>query len=179
MTARRLERRLFLRLSAASVGAAAVPTLARAAGTDAVGDGATDDTAALQDTFDAVVAEDGSVDLPAGTYLVTEPLWVDLPGGSITIRGEGADATVLRIEGAAADDPVVLVDGGDSKVSEVHFSNVGFESDAAAAAVATVAGEVGVVLGAVERASFEDCVFYDLDGNKVSRIQGRLDITFS
>jgi hypothetical protein len=145
----RIERRLFLRVTAATACAAALPGTAWAAEVDAtvlgaVGDGETDDTAAVQDAFDAVVGDDGLVDLPEGVFLVTEPLWVDLPGGALTIRGAGADSTRLRIEGASDDDPAVIADGGTSGVRNVAFVGIGIESSQVEPA--TVIGEVGVAL---------------------------------
>lgn len=56
----------------------------------AVGDGATDDTAAIQAAVDAAT---GVVWFPAGTYLVTAAITVT--GSGLTLRGAGKSASIL------------------------------------------------------------------------------------
>lgn len=61
----------------------------------AVGDGTTNDTAAIQACIDAAVAAGGgAVFLPTGTYKITSAISVISP--KISIYGEGADATVIQ-----------------------------------------------------------------------------------
>lgn len=70
----------------------------------ATGDGATDDTAAIQAAIDALPAGGGTVFLPAGTYLVsfrettTAGYWscLNLRRGT-TLRGLGTESTVIKL----------------------------------------------------------------------------------
>lgn len=60
----------------------------------AVGDGLTDDTAAIQATIDAAAADGGGVVfLPQGTYLVTSSLVL---ASDITMAGVGPDASIIK-----------------------------------------------------------------------------------
>lgn len=59
----------------------------------AVGDGVTDDTAAIQATLNAFA---GPIFFPPGTYLVTSTLSFGLHGQVLV--GEGVDSTVLRLQ---------------------------------------------------------------------------------
>ncbi len=60
----------------------------------AIGDGATDDTAALQQAIDtAAQAGGGCVIIPAGVYLVTNSLVI---GSNTRITGSGRHATIIR-----------------------------------------------------------------------------------
>lgn len=62
----------------------------------AKGNGVIDDTAALQSAFGSLGAEDGTVHLPCGTYLVTGELKIDTSNTSI--QGSG-DCTILKVAG--------------------------------------------------------------------------------
>lgn len=70
------------------------------------GDGATNDTAAIQAALDAVAARGGgTVQVPAGTYVVAPSgvaTWLRV-GSDTTVRGEGEAATVFRVASGAGD----------------------------------------------------------------------------
>ena len=86
----------------------------------AIGDGATDDTAAIQaaiDKVESLIVENGSsandhrlsgiVDLPPGDYVISEPLTI--LGSGVVFRGSGAGAaTLYPVEGTGA---IVVGDG--------------------------------------------------------------------
>ena len=72
----------------------------------AVGDGQTNDTAAIQTAIDSVGIMGGSVLVPRGVYLVSEPI---LLHDKITLFGEGIDTTILKIPDQHNEDIVGLV----------------------------------------------------------------------
>src|SRR5881296_1424040 len=60
----------------------------------AVGNGSTDDTAAINAAIAAAVAAGGGiVDIPAGTFKLTSALTA---ASKVTLRGAGVDVTVLQ-----------------------------------------------------------------------------------
>lgn len=123
----------------------------------AKGDGSTDDTAAIQAAIDyAVAAGRRSVYFPAGTYIVTSPLHVQVETGSttvggstksrysygmgLTLRGEQVGKTVLRktgqatytipannnINGGSAVDTVLFFGGGEG--TGLYVSDLSIEN---------------------------------------------------
>jgi len=60
----------------------------------AVGDGTTDDTAAIQAFFNSFT-NGGSGFIPAGTYKITSPLTLTINPGGFSIEGAGANATIF------------------------------------------------------------------------------------
>lgn len=69
-----------------------------ALGQQPVGDGKTDDTAAIQHLFDTV----GSVKLPKGTYLLTQTVKIDLTKtGFAALTGDGTVRLIMAGEGPA------------------------------------------------------------------------------
>ena len=77
-----------------------------------VGDGVTDDTAAFASLVAAATAVQGTVQIPAGTYLAT----IAVTKGGITIQGAGKEATIIKAPNTAAASAagrVVLVAGSD------------------------------------------------------------------
>lgn len=67
----------------------------------AVGDGVTDDTAAIQAAIDAVAASNrGCVFIPSGTYVLAAELLITNP--NLRIEGESLGSTVLRQTGGTA-----------------------------------------------------------------------------
>lgn len=85
----------------------------------AVGDGVTDDTAAIQAAIDAKASSGGAINFPAGTYKITSSLtWyntvsADKPG--IAFVGEGRDSTVFK--SYIANGPVLDIRGTKSFAS--------------------------------------------------------------
>jgi hypothetical protein len=102
----------------------------------AIGDGTTDDTAAIQAAINALSAAGvgGTVLLPAGAYKITQNLSITWPNstdqnspGRITMRGEGADLSYIydyRSNASAATGGAVTIDftaGYDNKFFTMYF----------------------------------------------------------
>ena len=92
----------------------------------AVGDGAADDTAAIQKALDGV-GNGSTVYLPPGTYRVTKTLRLTGPLIGVTIIGHGRDTTLLWDGEAGAS---LLVDDG---VAESRFEGIQFDGQGKAA----------------------------------------------
>lgn len=60
----------------------------------AIGNGQTDDTAAIQLAIDSVAIDGGTVIIPAGTYLVSVPILVR---NNVSVIGSGIGNTVLKV----------------------------------------------------------------------------------
>ncbi|MFT7582798.1 MAG: hypothetical protein ACI9MR_004481, partial [Myxococcota bacterium] len=73
----------------------------------ATGDGATDDTDALQAALDAVGSEGGAVYFPPGDYLISAAL---LPRSRTLMRGEGSASTIFNTSGDSASGSPNLVE---------------------------------------------------------------------
>ena len=68
-------------------------------------DGSSDDTAAIQSAISAA-SGGGTIIFPAATCVVSPPTTnyiLNLGGGSVTIRGAGAGASVLKVKASAGD----------------------------------------------------------------------------
>lgn len=59
------------------------------------GDGAADDTTAIQDAIDTAAAMDGEVYFPPGTYRIDRENGIELRAEGVTLRGAGAERTRL------------------------------------------------------------------------------------
>lgn len=74
----------------------------------AVGDGITDDTAAMQAAAARVSTNGGALYLPAGTYLITG--YFAITGSNVKVYGDGMGATVIKV-GAWVDGILISKDG--------------------------------------------------------------------
>lgn len=68
----------------------------------AVGDGATDDTKAIQDAIAAAMPVSGTVYLPTGTYGISHELQLLGAGKAVTLVGEGHESSVIKALATAA-----------------------------------------------------------------------------
>jgi hypothetical protein len=91
----------------------------------AIGDGVTDDTAAIQDAIDAIATAGGELLFPAGTYLITSSISKTFADGvNIQIRGYGA-----KIDATAVSSLNVIELGGSRVSSTALGANVSKNSD--------------------------------------------------
>jgi hypothetical protein len=116
----------------------------------AVGDGTTDDTAAIQAAIAALPSTGGTLDFPTsnyklGTFTISKPVWIRFYGGTVTVTGTitfsntsgirldgsgvnlGASATSFLWAGNATD-PMFMLDD----VSRSSFSNFAVKSSSSA-----------------------------------------------
>lgn len=96
----------------------------------AVGDGTTDDTAAIQAAIDAVDnAGGGTITVPTGIYKITSMLTM---AGHSTLQGASVHGSVLTVDGAT-DFDVVRVTGGGGGVRDLQIVHTGTAPTAGAA----------------------------------------------
>jgi hypothetical protein len=101
----------------------------------AVGDGTTDDTAAIQ----AALTAAANVYFPAGTYLTSSTLVVNT--GSQTLTGDGGHATKSVIKGGHTSGPILQV-----KQRSPTITGLAFTSTSSRYAAATATGH-GILMG--------------------------------
>jgi hypothetical protein len=92
----------------------------------AVGDGSTNDTAAIQAAVAAVPVTGGTVYFPAGTYVVSSTITVDKD--NTTLMGAGA-ASVLRVPSSALGIDVIHIGNGSSTRAHCAVRNLRITAD--------------------------------------------------
>lgn len=103
----------------------------------AVGNGTTNDTAALQDAIDAAEAVGGTVFIPAGTYKVVLP---QITTGGITVEGDGWKSLLLLADSTLEPDGETIglwVNGADNVIIRNLAVNGNFENVAKSGTYAT------------------------------------------
>lgn len=90
----------------------------------AVGDGVTDDTAAIQAAIDAVVTTGQKLYVPAGTYIITDEL---VANGSLKIFGDGA-SSVLDCSGLSSGTTALTIQGSVSATTTTMSAYVATNS---------------------------------------------------
>jgi len=115
----------------------------------AVGDGATNDSSAIQDAINAAQAVGGLVYFPPGTYLISSTLQIT---AGVALAGTGSQS-VIKGSGTFAN--LVAVNTGDP----VMFSNLSFEASGSATSGALISITGPASLGNV-RSRVENCRFF-------------------
>lgn len=105
----------------------------------AVGDGVTDDTAAIQAAIDAVFVAGGEVFFPSGTYLCTALT----AKNRVRLVGEGRTVTIIRRSGSGA--PFLSTEGFSSYADDVDRSYVWHSSTTARNAQSYSSGQYVMV----------------------------------
>lgn len=129
----------------------------------AVGDGVTNDTAAIQAGIDAMEAAGGArLHFPAGTYLCST-LWID--DDNIHLYGDGVGRTIIKaIAGQVVLAAGILKGGFVTPVAIQNVSLRGIEFDGSRLLADGTGGNVGVAIYQVTRLLIEDCYVHDCDG---------------
>jgi hypothetical protein len=104
----------------------------------AVGDGSTDDTAAMQAAITAVATTGQGLYVPAGTYNITAVL---SSAGHLNMFGEG-EKSVLDFSGLTSSSSGITVTGTATEIQVVSSASVGNLSVVFASAPSLVAGDV-------------------------------------
>ncbi len=92
----------------------------------AAGDGVTDDWAAIQGAIDVAEGSNGTVILPAGTYLISKSLTVK---GNMALVGEGPWQTTLQLADNANCD--MITTPNDKQYYGLVIRDLGFDGNAA------------------------------------------------
>lgn len=122
----------------------------------AVGDGVTDDTAAIQAAMNATL---GTVFFPLGVYLISASL--NFAGAGQRLQGEGAssfdDGWIPSLITGTVAGPLLRV-AGTNRINGVHVEGLGFRN------LSTNAAAVGVDLSQTSRARIVDCIIRGATG---------------
>tara|TARA_R110000787_G_scaffold193899_2_gene305439 strand:+ start:26341 stop:27834 length:1494 start_codon:yes stop_codon:yes gene_type:complete len=110
----------------------------------AVGDGVTDDSAAMQAAINAAVAGGRRVYLPAGTYLISVPLTADITG--FKFFGESEGSTILKADAGFTGSYMLDLGNGTTSRYFNEIRNISFNGN-------SVAGLVGLHLNQVNNQS--------------------------
>jgi hypothetical protein len=116
----------------------------------AVGDGVADDTAAIN----AAIATGLSIELPAGTYLVTSALTALTSAQEI--RGHGQDASVIKVSGNGYD---VITLAGRAGVRDLQITTSTATARASGAHINIVGGNNAFVINCVLLYAYETIIF--------------------
>ena len=121
----------------------------------AVGDGVTDDTAAVQAAINAVGSGGGTVYLPPGNYVLTAGLSLATVG--TVLRGGGAATTKILIGGGFTDTAAVKVTAYDCQITDLSVSG------ASATTTSNPAAD-GIRITGVRRAKVSGVTFFNVNG---------------
>lgn len=110
----------------------------------ALGDGATDDTTAIQNAINALSSTGGIVFLPPGVYVISSPL--TLANQNVQLWGCGI-CTIIQPKTSFSGSQIILCSGNFTGVRDMQIAfNAGPYSSNPAADAIKVSGAVGVVL---------------------------------
>jgi hypothetical protein len=97
----------------------------------AVGDGVTDDTAAIQAAFLFASENNKSISVPSGTYMVSGLSYTPANAAPLVLIGDGKDKTIIKKISAGSSIPVLKVNADGSGLNFQNFiiSNITFDGN--------------------------------------------------
>lgn len=122
----------------------------------ATGNGATDDTAALQ----AAITAGGSLYLPAGSYLLNGASGLSITGNAVTLRGAGAEATKIVIGSGFTGTNAITVTGTNTQILDLSVNGASTTTTSTPAAH-------GITVNGARRLKVDSCQFWYLNGYAV------------
>jgi hypothetical protein len=136
----------------------------------AVGDGITDDSAAIQAAVDSLATGAGTVFFPPGTYLIGTTItndysqrgFVGLPGLSATLK-VGSDIPILNLNKSASDQAT-------HGVSYLYVSDLWFEGSSRRSA--------GIVGLDIQKSAIQSCRFTNFEGTTDDSYYGAIYTCF-
>lgn len=101
-------------------------TVVNAKAYGAVGDGATDDTSSIQSAINSLPSSGGTVRLPAGTYVISQPITIDKD--AVSLEGIGA-ASIIRVSSGALGIDVIKIGNGTTTRAHCAVRNLKISAD--------------------------------------------------
>jgi len=123
----------------------------------AVGDGVTNDTAAIQAAIDYCISSGQKLYVPAGTYMISSPL---IYGSNVSVFGDGP-SSIIKNTTARTDDKIMLQPSSQSgSVSKCDFSN--FVLDQRCDHYGDSGSALAVSINGVTNTSFTSVIFRNI-----------------
>lgn len=119
----------------------------------AVGNGVTDDTAALQ----AAAAAGSPLYLPAGSYLFNGASGLNITGNAVTLRGAGAEATKIILGSGFTGASAITVTGANCQIMDLSVNGASTTTTSNPAAH-------GITVSGARRLKVDSCQFWYLNG---------------
>lgn len=126
----------------------------------AKGDGATDDTAAIQAAVNSLGSQGGTVYLPPGNYLLSGAGGLNISGNAVTLRGAGAEATKIVVGSGFTGTTAISVTGANAQIIDLSINGASTTTTSNPAAH-------GITVSGARRLKVDSCQFWYLNGYAV------------
>jgi len=123
----------------------------------ATGDGATDDTTAIQAAITAVAATGGVVYFPPGTYRLNGATGLNITGNAVTLRGAGAETSTIQIGPGFTGATAISVTAANAQVLDLSVNGASTTTTSNPAAH-------GITVSGARRLKVDGCQFWYLNG---------------
>lgn len=126
----------------------------------ATGDGATDDTAAIQAAITSLGSQGGTVYLPAGSYLLNGASGLSISTNAVTLRGAGPEATKILVGSSFTGTTAISVTDNNAQIIDLSVNGNSTTTTGNPAAH-------GVTVSGARRLKVDSCQFWYLNGYAV------------